>query len=108
MAEDLRPSRHEMGWTVERQRGFLIALAETGSVTLAAKSVGMSARSAYHLRMREGHDPFRIAWMRALTQAYLNLECIAFDRAVHGSGRQVWKNGELVSEEIVPSDRLLI
>jgi hypothetical protein len=34
--------RHD-GWTIDRQRAFLLALAETGCVGHAAKDAGMSA-----------------------------------------------------------------
>jgi hypothetical protein len=40
------------GWTPDRQRCFIAALARTGVVRAAAASVGMSARSAYQLRAR--------------------------------------------------------
>jgi hypothetical protein len=97
-----------MGWTIDRQIRFLISLAETGSVTQASRSVGMSPRAAYHLRMRAGHDDFRRAWVAAINQAWLNLQSVAMDRALNGTTRQIWKDGELVAEQTVPSDRLLI
>jgi hypothetical protein len=40
------------GWSPERQRCFIAALARTGVVRAAAASVGMSASSAYQLRAR--------------------------------------------------------
>ena len=54
------PSRKSTGWTAERQRDFIHALAETGSVHLAARATGISARSAYRLRVRS--QPFARAW----------------------------------------------
>ncbi len=44
-------TRHD-GWTRERMIGFLEALVETASVSIAAQSVGMSRPSAYFLRAR--------------------------------------------------------
>ena len=41
------------GWSAERQRMFLINLAETGSVHLASAAARLSARSAYRLRDRK-------------------------------------------------------
>ena len=41
---------HAAGWTAERQRAFIAALARTGVVSAAARSVGMSPSSAYQLR----------------------------------------------------------
>lgn len=38
------------GWTAERQRGFIAALAETGSVKAAAERINMSPEGAYFLR----------------------------------------------------------
>lgn len=108
MTADLKPSRHLMGWTIDRQLRFLISLAETGSVTVAARTVGMSPRAAYHLRMRAGHDGFRRAWVAAINQAWLNLQSVAMDRAINGTTRQIWKDGELIAEQTIPSDRLLM
>lgn len=54
------------GWSVERQCGFLAALYVTGSVTAAARAVGMTRESAYRLRARPGADSFAAAWERVL------------------------------------------
>ena len=48
------PSRKTGGWSAARQRMFIESLAETGSVHLSARSAGLSARSAYALRVRSG------------------------------------------------------
>jgi hypothetical protein len=55
-----QPSRKTGGWSAERQRTFIETLAETGSVHVAAKSAGLSARSAYAVRVRS--RPFAAAW----------------------------------------------
>lgn len=55
------------GWTVERQIGFLAALARGGSVTEAAASVGISRESAYRLRARDSCGLFAALWDQALT-----------------------------------------
>lgn len=58
------------GWTAEVQRAFVAALARTGVVTAAARSVGRSARSAYLLRRRAGENhPFVRAWEAAQARA---------------------------------------
>jgi hypothetical protein len=58
------------GWTSEVQRAFVAALARTGVVTAAARSVGRTARSAYMLRRRAGEDhPFTRAWETAQARA---------------------------------------
>ncbi len=50
------------GWTVARQCHFLAQLYLTGSVTTAARAVGMSRASAYRLREQEGAESFAHAW----------------------------------------------
>jgi hypothetical protein len=55
------------GWTEVRQCAFLAQLYFTGSVTAAAKAVGMSRASAYRLRERAGAESFAFAWDRVLS-----------------------------------------
>lgn len=102
----LRP-RHD-GWTAERQRGFLAALAESGSVTQAAADVGLSARSAYRLRARADAAVFGDAWDQALRVAAGRLTAVAYERAITGRVKQFWRDGELVATTREPSDRLLM
>ncbi|MBV9930442.1 MAG: hypothetical protein JO013_05815 [Alphaproteobacteria bacterium] len=52
--------RHD-GWTPERQRLFIHALALCGSVTLASLAAGMSRETAYRLRRRRGGESFAAA-----------------------------------------------
>jgi hypothetical protein len=60
--------RHD-GWTPARQQAFLVALYATGVVAIAAKSVGMSGRTAYRLRTRPGAASFAAAWDKLLREA---------------------------------------
>jgi len=53
-------------WTPARQRIFLAALLETGSIARAARAAGMSRSSAHALRQRLPGTPFDLAWDRAL------------------------------------------
>lgn len=94
------------GWSADRQRLFLTALAETGSVHLACDAARLKARSAYALRARS--PAFASAWDTAEQLATGRLAAIAFDRAIAGRIEQVWQGGELVAERRVPSDRLLM
>jgi hypothetical protein len=55
------------GWTEVRQCAFLAQLYATGSVSAAARVVGMSRASAYRLRERAGAESFAFAWDRVLT-----------------------------------------
>ena len=54
------------GWSFERQCGFLAHLYFTGSVTAAARAVGMSRESAHRLRARADGESFAAAWDRIL------------------------------------------
>ena len=60
-----RCRRHD-GWTAERQRAFIDALADTGSVRSAATAVNMAPEGAYALRRAPGAASFREAWAAAL------------------------------------------
>ena len=50
-----RKYRHD-GWTPERQRAFIEALADTGSVTRAAGMVNMAQTNCYALRRAVGAE----------------------------------------------------
>ena len=76
-------ARHD-GWTPARQRAFIEALADTGSVSRAAALVNMAAEGAYALRRQPGADEFRRAWEAALDYGVARMKDIAFERAVEG------------------------
>lgn len=104
---ELEDSRKRLaGWSAARQRVFLVALAETGQVHLAAAAARLSARSAYGLRARS--PAFAAAWDMAERLAAGRLSALAFDRAISGRIEQVWQGGELVAEKRIPSDKLLM
>src|SRR3546814_5344716 len=48
--------RRKDGWSPDKQRAFIEALADSGSVATAAQRVGMSESSAYRLRRAPGAD----------------------------------------------------
>lgn len=100
------PSRKVGGWSAARQRLFIETLAETGSVHVSARGAGLSARSAYALRVRS--PAFSAAWDAAQQLAVGRLSALAFDRAIHGRVEQVYHQGDLVGEKRVPSERLLM
>lgn len=109
---DFRPvqratTRHD-GWTAARQRTFLTVLAETGSISQSCRDAGVSSRSAYKLRQRPDAQSFAAAWDQALRLATLRLTTLAFERAVNGSTRDIWRDGELVGQVRQPSDKLLM
>ena len=102
----LRRTRHD-GWTAERQRIFLNALAETGCISQACETTGITARSAYRLRAHPDARAFALAWDQALLISVNRLLTLAFERAARGTIREYWKNGELVGETRQPSEKLL-
>lgn len=53
-------------WTPAKQRLFLDALLDCGSVAQAARRAGMSRSSAHQLRARLPDTPFDRTWARAL------------------------------------------
>lgn len=96
------------GWTPERQRAFIFALAEIGSVKAAAKRINMSAEGAYYLRRQPGAEGFRAAWDAALDHGVQNLADIAIARAIEGVPVPVFYRGEVVGEKRWFNDRLLM
>lgn len=55
-------------WTPAKQRIFLLALLDGGSVARAARAAGMSPSSAHRLRTRLAATPFVGAWDAALAE----------------------------------------
>ena len=92
----VRP-RHD-GWTVERQFAFIEKLADCGSVTAAARHVGMSRESARKLRRRPCGHAFRDAWDAALDCGYAEVEEAAMERSKKGVARPIFYKGEQVGE----------
>lgn len=108
LSPDVATRTRADGWTVERQRAFLEALADCGSVRAACARVGMSAQAAYALRRRSDARAFRQAWDAARAMAAQVLEEAAWDRAIHGTVRQHFYHGEMIAETRVYSDKLLL
>ena len=87
--------RHD-GWTPDRQRRFVAALALTGTVARAAHAVGMSGASAYNLRRRPQAESFAGAWDAALQQGRDRAFDIAMDRAINGVTTPLYYRGRFV------------
>jgi hypothetical protein len=102
-----RCRRHD-GWTADRQRAFIDALADTGSVRSAATAVNMAPEGAYALRRAPGAASFREAWAAALDQGVQQLADIAIERARNGVPVPVFHKGEQVGERRWYNDRLLM
>jgi hypothetical protein len=96
------------GWSPEKQRSFIEALADTGSVLQAAMSVGMTDRTAYALRRAPDAHGFDQAWTIAVNTAGKRLLDEAFERALVGSDEPVFnRDGERVGRRFRKSDRML-
>jgi hypothetical protein len=102
-----RKYRHD-GWTPERQKAFIAALADTGSVKRAARAVNMSPEGAYWLRRQPGSETFRRAWEAALDFGVQRLKDEAFDRALNGQLSPVFVAGKLKGFRRIKNDRLLM
>ncbi|MDE8651241.1 hypothetical protein [Novosphingobium album (ex Liu et al. 2023)] len=102
-----RCQRHD-GWTPDRQRRFIEALADLGSVDAAARAVNMSPEGAYLLRRHPEAGEFRKAWEAALALGVQRLEDIAMDRALNGVDVPIYHFGAVVGTRRVYNDRLLM
>ena len=82
---DLTPvNRPDYHWSPANQRAFLEHLAIVGSVTQAARHVGMSARAAYDLKLRREGAAFKLGWAAAVLIARGRLGDDLLERAIHG------------------------
>ncbi|HEY6816426.1 MAG TPA: hypothetical protein VI168_12870 [Croceibacterium sp.] len=102
-----RKYRHD-GWTPERQRAFVEALADCGSVRRACAMVNMANENAYVLRRSPGAEAFRAAWDAALDFGVKRLKDIAFERAVEGELVPVFVAGKLMGFRRKHNDALLM
>lgn len=95
------------GWTEDKQRAFVEALADCGIIRHAAAQVGMSERSVSTLRRRPDGASFARACDAAVRLASPRLNSIAFERGVEGTIKRYYYHGELKAEERVYDNRLL-
>jgi len=101
--------RRKDGWSPDKQRAFIEALADSGSVATAARYVGMSESSAYRLRRAPGAEAFDRAWGAAIDAAAKKLLDAAFERALVGTDEPVFdRDGNRVGRRLRQSDRLLM
>lgn len=103
-----RLRKRRNGWSEERQRRFIAALARCGSVAGAARAVGMTARSAYRLLDADGADDFARAWDQAVDEGSARLEMRALERALDGDWVPIYRQGKLWRVERRFNDRLAI
>ena len=103
-----RLRRRRKGWSEERQRDFIRALSKCASVAAAARSVGMTPRSAYRLADAPGADSFVEAWDIAIDLGMTHMRFDGLDRSLNGSFVPVYRRGKLVQVEHRRNDRLAI
>lgn len=99
--------RHD-GWTPERQRLFLIALAALGTVDSAAQAVGMSRISAYNLKKRADAGSFADEWERALGFGRDMMFDYALERAIYGVTTIKMRLGGAFEFQTGPDDKHLM
>lgn len=108
-APAVRERERSDGWTPQRQREFIGLLADTGSVSTAARMVGMSDSGAYQLRRSPEGQAFAHAWELAMRQASRRLADLAFERAVDGVEEPVFdRDGQCRYIRRKYNDRLLM
>ena len=95
------------GWSAQRQRDLVTAIACYGSVRAACNALYMSERGAYELRMHPEAGEFRAAWDLAVTEGLTILEDIAWDRAINGTEQVIMYQGERVAMRTQYDNRLL-
>lgn len=90
-------ARHD-GWTVERQKWFILRLALSGCVSVAARGVGMTRRSAYRLLDRPGSESFAAAWAKALGWGQDRTLDKSLERSLAGEVVPIVRDGRVVGE----------
>jgi len=101
-----RKCKRRDGWTPARQRAFIDALADTGSVKAACAAVNMATEGAYQLRRQPGAEAFDAAWAAAQEHAIGILRDALMHRAIHGVDVPVYSYGKLVGTRRKYNDRV--
>lgn len=98
--------RHD-GWTVVRQREFILRVAVCGCVSAAARGAGMSAQNAYCLRRHKEAVSFAASWDTALGWGVDRTTDVALERALNGEVRSIFYRGR-IGERRIHDNRLAI
>ncbi|HLL59308.1 MAG TPA: hypothetical protein VK391_05395 [Allosphingosinicella sp.] len=96
------------GWTPQRQREYVEALADSGVAREAAARVGMSEQGVNRLRRRADARSFDRACDAALRLGARRLVSVGFERVIEGTIKRHYYRGEVVGEERVFDNRLLL
>lgn len=84
------------GWTKAAQQGFIVRLALGGCVSLAARAVGKTRKSAYRLRERPDAESFAAAWDTAVGWGRDRTLDVALERSLCGEEVPVMRAGRCV------------
>ena len=87
-----------MGINAQRQATFIAHLAGSGSVIMAAKSIGVSTSALYTLRKAEGAESFAAAWEVAVDMGARRVLDTLMDHAIHGIPETLSKDGQIILE----------
>ena len=84
---------------------FFHHLGRTGSVTVAANRAQLRRTTLY--QMRQEDDAFAERWARALDLGVERLQDNAMNRAMNGTPKPVWRNGQKIGSVQQFDNRLL-
>jgi hypothetical protein len=93
-----RATKRWNGLTDLKQRTFIQLLADSGSVTMAAKAIGTTTSAMYGLRRREGAESFAAAWEAAIEIGARRVLDTLVEHAIHGTPETILQDGEVVAE----------
>lgn len=93
-----RATKRWNGLTELKQRTFIQLLADSGSVTMAAKAIGTTTSAMYGLRRREGAESFAAAWEVAVEIGARRVLDTLMEHAIHGTPETIIQDGEVVAE----------
>ncbi|MEJ7933185.1 hypothetical protein WG907_02820 [Sphingobium sp. AN558] len=100
--------RRARGWSAEAQVAFIAALARTGVVAQAARSVACSPRSAYQLRAKPGAESFAAAWDWALEMGLDAARDRAFGIIHESPQRPLLRRGRVIGFRQASEARLML
>lgn len=95
------------GWTADRQRKFIAALAEHGGIAAAARAVGMTPQTANRLRRHKGGEDFTRAWDAAREIGRMKMMDEALRVARDGQVVPVTYAGRVIGERQRFDNRLM-
>lgn len=93
-----RQVKRKNGFTPERQRAFILALATCGNVRTACKAINCSNHAMWKLRSAAGAESFSAAWENATQRGARRVLDVMMDNALNGTPEYLYQNGQLVAE----------